>query len=51
MPVQVNFEMLQENSGGHRPAVLLSPLEVRVDPVKCVAVAVRVLELHAAGEA
>lgn len=30
---------------------VLSPLEVCVDSVKCVAVTVRVLELHAAGEA
>lgn len=32
-------------------AELLSPLQVCVDSVKCVAVAVRVLELHPAGEA
>lgn len=35
---------------GH-PVTLVSPLEVCVDSVKCVVVAVRVLELHAAGEA
>lgn len=29
----------------------MGPLEVSVDPVKRVAVAVRVVELHAAGEA
>lgn len=36
---------------GTSPAALCSPLEVRVDPVKRVAVAVWVLQLHAAGEA